>query len=127
MLGLVGAAAGLGNFAGNATGARLKLGRPALIVLRCTASVWIIAVIAALTDNLMTGRACHAHRIGRQRTRQGLTRRVTPARPARGIDRVPDFGRSEDGSAAELGTRRRIGGFCFRPNTGSGSLLYRCS
>ncbi len=54
MLGLVGAAAGLGNFAGNATGARLKLGRPALIVLRCTASVWIIAVIAALTDNLMT-------------------------------------------------------------------------
>ncbi|MDV6277083.1 MFS transporter [Rhodococcus erythropolis] len=54
MLGLVGAAAGLGNFAGNAAGARLKLGRPALIVLRCTASVWIIAVIAALTDNLMT-------------------------------------------------------------------------
>lgn len=54
MLGLIGAAAGLGNFAGNAAGARLKLGRPALIVLRCTASVWIIAVIAALTDNLLT-------------------------------------------------------------------------
>ncbi|MGC0362550.1 hypothetical protein ABH922_000534 [Rhodococcus sp. 27YEA15] len=54
MLGLVGAAAGLGNFAGNAAGARLKLGKPALIVLRCTASVWVIAVIAALTDNLMT-------------------------------------------------------------------------
>nr|WP_185993137.1 MFS transporter [Rhodococcus sp. KBS0724] len=54
MLGLVGAAAGLGNFGGNAAGARLKLGRPALVVLRCTASVWIIAVIAALTDNLMT-------------------------------------------------------------------------
>ncbi|MDI9914871.1 MFS transporter [Rhodococcus sp. IEGM 1379] len=54
MLGLVGAAAGLGNFGGNAAGARLKLGRPAVVVLRCTASVWIIAVIAALTDNLMT-------------------------------------------------------------------------
>lgn len=54
MLGLVGAAAGLGNFGGNAAGARIKLGRPALVVLRCTASVWIIAVIAALTDNLMT-------------------------------------------------------------------------
>ncbi|WP_072687149.1 MFS transporter [Rhodococcus marinonascens] len=54
MLGLIGAAAAIGNFSGNATGARLKLGRPALIVLRCTGAVWIIAVIAAVTDNLMT-------------------------------------------------------------------------
>ncbi|MFZ2177227.1 MAG: MFS transporter [Rhodococcus sp. (in: high G+C Gram-positive bacteria)] len=54
MLGLVGAAAGIGNFSGNAAGARLKLGRPALIVLRCTGGVWLIAVLAALTDNLMT-------------------------------------------------------------------------
>ncbi|MFD4367150.1 MFS transporter [Rhodococcus sp. NPDC058521] len=54
MLGLVGAAAAIGNFAGNASGARLKLGRPALIVVRCTVSVWIIAVIAAFTDNLLT-------------------------------------------------------------------------
>lgn len=54
MLGLIGAAAAIGNFAGNASGARLELGRPALIVVRCTAAVWIIAVIAALTDNLLT-------------------------------------------------------------------------
>ncbi|MEV0947789.1 MFS transporter [Rhodococcus sp. NPDC049939] len=54
MLGLVGAAAAIGNFTGNAAGARLKLGRPAMIVIRCTAAVWIIAVIAAVTDNLMT-------------------------------------------------------------------------
>ncbi|PQP25009.1 MFS transporter [Rhodococcus opacus] len=54
MLGLVGAAAGIGNFAGNAAGARIKLGRPALIVLRCTGAVWIIAVLAAITDNLLT-------------------------------------------------------------------------
>ncbi|NLE80079.1 MAG: MFS transporter [Rhodococcus sp.] len=52
MLGLVGAAAGIGNFSGNTAGARLKLGRPALIVVRCTAAVWVVAVIAALTDNL---------------------------------------------------------------------------
>ncbi|MEU2000581.1 MFS transporter [Rhodococcus sp. NPDC019627] len=54
MLGLVGAAAGIGNFTGNAAGARLKLGRPALIVLRCTGAVWVVAVIAAVTDNLLT-------------------------------------------------------------------------
>lgn len=54
MLGLVGAAAGLGNFAGNATGARLKLGRPAVIVLRCTAAVTVVAILAAVTDSLLT-------------------------------------------------------------------------
>ncbi|QNG21138.1 MFS transporter [Rhodococcus triatomae] len=53
MLGLVGAAAGIGNFAGNATGARLRLGRPALIVVRCTGAVWVVAVLAAVTDNLL--------------------------------------------------------------------------
>lgn len=52
MLGLVGAAAGIGNFGGNAAGARLKLGRPALIVVRCTCAVWVVAILAALTDNL---------------------------------------------------------------------------
>ncbi|WP_245713592.1 MFS transporter [Nocardia vaccinii] len=53
MLGAVGAAAAIGNFAGNATGARMKLGRPALIVLVCTAACTIVAVVAALTDNLL--------------------------------------------------------------------------
>lgn len=52
MLGLVGAAAAVGNFAGNATGARLALGRPALIVLRCTAAVVIVAVVVAATGNV---------------------------------------------------------------------------
>lgn len=54
MLGLVGAAAAIGNFAGNAAGARLKLGRPAVIVLRCTAAVTAIAIVAAVTDSLLT-------------------------------------------------------------------------
>ncbi|MFF0814935.1 MFS transporter [Rhodococcus sp. NPDC003318] len=54
MLGLVGAAAGIGNFAGNATGARLKLGRPAVIVLRCTAAVTFVAILAAVTDSLLS-------------------------------------------------------------------------
>ena len=39
ILGLIGAAAGIGNFAGNFASARLKLGRPALLVVRCTVAV----------------------------------------------------------------------------------------
>ncbi|MGL4306481.1 MAG: MFS transporter, partial [Mycobacteriaceae bacterium] len=53
MIGLVGAAAGVGNFTGNAAGARLKLGRPAVLVLRCTAAVTIASIIVALTGNLI--------------------------------------------------------------------------
>ncbi len=54
MLGLVGAAAAIGNFSGNAAGARIKLGRPAIVVLRCTTSVTVIAIVAAVTDSLLT-------------------------------------------------------------------------
>ncbi len=54
MLGGVGAAAAIGNFAGNATGARLALGRPALIVVRCTAAVVVVAAVVAATGNVLT-------------------------------------------------------------------------
>ncbi|TSD96621.1 MFS transporter [Skermania sp. ID1734] len=53
MLGFVGAAAAIGNFAGNAAGARLKLGRPALIVLRCTVAVTAVTVVAAVLGDLV--------------------------------------------------------------------------
>jgi predicted MFS family arabinose efflux permease len=52
ILGLIGAAAGVGNFAGNFTSARLKLGRPAVLVLRCTMAVTGVALAAAVTGNL---------------------------------------------------------------------------
>ncbi len=52
MLGLVGAAAAVGNFAGNATGARLKLGRPSLIVVNCTLGCTVVAIVAVVLDNL---------------------------------------------------------------------------
>ncbi|MGW5450397.1 MFS transporter [Nocardia sp. NPDC003979] len=52
MLGLVGVAAGFGNFGGNATGARLQLGRPALVVLGCTAACVAVALFAVFTGNL---------------------------------------------------------------------------
>ncbi|MBF6224492.1 MFS transporter [Nocardia abscessus] len=53
MLGAVGAAAAIGNFAGNATGARLQLGRPALIVLGCTAACALVALFATFANNLL--------------------------------------------------------------------------
>ncbi|MFC7960943.1 MFS transporter [Rhodococcoides kroppenstedtii] len=54
MLALVGAAAGLGNFAGNAAGARVRLGRPSVLVVRCTVAVTVVAVLAAVLDGLAT-------------------------------------------------------------------------
>ncbi|MBV8930259.1 MAG: MFS transporter [Mycobacteriaceae bacterium] len=52
MLGLVGAAATIGNFAGNATAAQLKLGRPSMLVVRCAIAVTALALAAALTGKL---------------------------------------------------------------------------
>lgn len=53
MLGVVGVAAAIGNFTGNATGARLKLGKPSLIVLGCTAACTLIALFAVFANNLL--------------------------------------------------------------------------
>ncbi|WP_409348679.1 MFS transporter [Nocardia fluminea] len=52
MLGLVGAAAAIGNFGGNATGARLQLGKPSPVVLGCTGACAVVALFAAFTGNL---------------------------------------------------------------------------
>ena len=53
MLGLIGAAAGIGNFAGNFTSARLKLGRPSVLVVRCTVAVCAVALAAAVAGTLV--------------------------------------------------------------------------
>jgi MFS family permease len=53
MLGLLGAAAAIGNFAGNGAAARLKLGRPSVLVVRCTIAVTCGALATALTGHLM--------------------------------------------------------------------------
>jgi Major Facilitator Superfamily len=52
-LGLIGAAAAIGNFAGNFASARLRLGRPAVLVVRCTVAVTVAAVAAAVAGTLM--------------------------------------------------------------------------
>ena len=53
ILGVIGAAAAIGNFAGNFTAARLKLGHPALLVVRCAVAVTLFALATALTGKLM--------------------------------------------------------------------------
>ena len=53
MLGTIGAAAGIGNFAGNFTAARMHLGRPAVTVVRATVAVTVVALAAAVTGNLI--------------------------------------------------------------------------
>ena len=52
ILGLIGAAAAIGNFAGNFTSARLQLGHPAQLVVRCTIAVTAVALATAVTGNL---------------------------------------------------------------------------
>jgi hypothetical protein len=54
MLGLIGAAAAIGNFAGNFASARLRLGRPASLAVRCTVAVTAAALAAAVAGNLVT-------------------------------------------------------------------------
>jgi hypothetical protein len=53
ILGSIGAAAGIGNFAGNFTAARMQLGRPAVLVVRAAAAVTVMALVAAITGNLI--------------------------------------------------------------------------
>ncbi|MGA5463300.1 MFS transporter [Mycobacterium sp. NPDC050041] len=57
ILGLIGAAAAIGNFAGNMTSARLKLGRPAQLVVRAAIAVTAMALAAAVTGNLLVAAA----------------------------------------------------------------------
>ncbi|BAX94295.1 MFS transporter [Mycobacterium shigaense] len=52
MLGIIGAAAGIGNFVGNFTSARLKLGRPSVLVVRCTVAVCAVALAASVAGTL---------------------------------------------------------------------------
>jgi hypothetical protein len=51
LLGMIGAAAAIGNFAGNFISARLKLGRPAVMVVRCTIAVTVVALAAAVAGD----------------------------------------------------------------------------
>ncbi|MCW2558597.1 MAG: Major Facilitator Superfamily transporter [Mycobacterium sp.] len=53
ILGLIGAAAAIGNFAGNFTSARLSLGHPAKLVVRATIAVTAVALATAITGNLL--------------------------------------------------------------------------
>jgi len=53
ILGMIGASAGIGNFAGNFTAARLQLGRPAALVVRAAIAVTLMALVTAVTGSLI--------------------------------------------------------------------------
>lgn len=53
ILGLIGAAAAVGNFVGNMTAARLELGHPARLVVRAATAVTAVALLTAVTGNLL--------------------------------------------------------------------------
>jgi predicted MFS family arabinose efflux permease len=53
ILGLIGAAAAVGNFVGNMTSARLELGHPARLVVRAATAVTGVALLTAVTGNLL--------------------------------------------------------------------------
>jgi len=54
LLGIVGAAAGVGSFAGNATGARVRFGRPGTVVLACIGAAVAVATLAAVLPGIAT-------------------------------------------------------------------------
>ncbi|WP_185292950.1 MFS transporter [Mycolicibacterium litorale] len=53
ILGLIGAAAAIGNFLGNMTSARLQLGHPARLVVRAAVAVTAASLLTAVTGNLL--------------------------------------------------------------------------
>lgn len=53
ILGLIGAAAAVGNFAGNFIAARLQLGHPAQLVVRCATAVTVGALLTAVSGDLL--------------------------------------------------------------------------
>ena len=106
MLGMIGAAAAIGNFAGNFTSARLQLGRPAVLVVRCTVAVTVSALAAALAGNLAGGRHRHPGHLGFQRHCEGFAGRLVATRLARRIARLGLRAFGVD-AAAGLGAGRR--------------------
>ena len=57
ILGSIGAAAGIGNFIGNFTAARMQLGRPAALVVRAAIAVTAMALVAAVAGSLIAAAA----------------------------------------------------------------------
>ena len=94
ILGLIGAAAAIGNFAGNFTSARLKLGHPALLVVRCTIAVTTVALATALTGKSDGGRDRHVdHGRGGAIAKASLDASLQDDLPEK--SRASAFGRSE--------------------------------
>ncbi len=88
ILGVIGAAAAIGNFGGNFTAARLKLGHPSLLVVRCTIAVTTVRAGHRADGQADGGRARDPGHVRGGRDREGVTGRVAAGRPARAVARV---------------------------------------
>ena len=88
ILGLIGAAAAIGNFGGNYASARLQLGHPAQLVVRSTIAVTLVALATALTGKLMVAALAALVTVRGECDRQGVTGRIASGRSARGVARI---------------------------------------
>jgi MFS family permease len=94
LLGLVGGAAGLGSFAGNAIGARLQFGKPDQVVVACLAGAVAGGVLAALTGSVTTAAiAALAASVGSALAKISLDATIQNDLPE--ASRASAFGRSE--------------------------------
>lgn len=93
ILGVIGAAASIGNFVGNFTSARLKLGRPAALVVRCTLAVSAVALAASVGGNLMLAAIATLVTSGPARSRRPPDASLQNDLPEE--SRASGFGRSE--------------------------------
>ena len=106
LLGVVGAAAGIGGFVGNGLGARLPLTKPETVSILSLAAIAVSTLVAVLVPGLATRRRGRPGGVHRVVAGQGLPGLGDPARTAGG---QPGIGvRPErDRAAAVLGVRRR--------------------
>ena len=88
ILGVIGAAAAIGNFAGNFTSARLKLGYPALLVVRCTIAVTTRRIGHRADGQVDGGRDRHLDNGRGGGDREGVAGRVAAGRSAGEVARV---------------------------------------
>jgi hypothetical protein len=94
LLGLVGGAAGIGSFAGNAIGARLHFGKPDQVIVSCLAGSVAGGVLAALTGSVTTAAiAALAASVGSALAKISLDATIQNDLPE--ASRASAFGRSE--------------------------------
>ena len=117
ILGVIGAAAAIGNFAGNFTSARMQLGHPAQLVVRCTIAVTASALATAVTGKLLVAAIGTLITSGASAiAKASLDASLQDDLPER--SRASAFGRSESLLQLALGRGRGDRRFDLHPTVG---------